>query len=101
MAADERKAWQPALRETALTRFGKDWGDAIEQGFAMKRTFERLAGDLRDMVAQGSRQTLVMPDPLIQQWWVAFQEQQGNMIPREPDLPPEMPHVDEVVLGDR
>lgn len=96
-AADHRP-WSPALREAAVSSMSKEWGTAIEQGADLRATFERLAGALRQLAEQGSRQTLVFIDPLVQRWWVAFQESRGDLVPMNPSAePPHMPHEDQIV----
>lgn len=79
---------QPDLRKSATERFDRDWDDAIAAGDVLLSAFEHLSGSIATLAEHGSRQTLTFKDELVQQWWVAFQESKGDMIPRSPELPP-------------
>ena len=78
----------PDLRLAAVEEFNRAWGEALVAGAELRRSYEHLAKCMRDMAEHGSRQTLKMPDELEQEWWVTFQEKLGNLIPREPIMPP-------------
>lgn len=78
----------PDLRKSAVERFERDWGDTLEAAAALHACFEHLEGSLATLAQHGSRQTLTLPNELEQQWWVAYQEARGNMIPRSPEEAP-------------
>jgi hypothetical protein len=88
---------EPNLRDATIARFGEEWARALEQGAELQRTFERLTETLHALAEHGAHQTLVMPEDLLQEWWVTFQEAHGEMVPRNPATPPRMQHEDEIV----
>jgi len=73
----------PDLRLSASQTFERHWGEAINAGSELTAAFERLATAITALAEHGIRQTLTFKDPLVQEWWVIFQERRGQMIPRD------------------
>lgn len=92
------RARNPNLRQTAVEMFNREWAQAIEEGTALKGTYDRLARTLADLSEHGGKIMVEMPDDLLQEWWVTYCEAKGDMIPRHPlETPPAMKHEDEIV----
>jgi hypothetical protein len=91
---------EPKLREGSVDRFLTEWSKSIETAEELERTFSRLVEAMGGMADRGAHLSLVFEDGLTHAWWVAYRELHGEMIPRNPELPPRMmQHEDQIVLS--
>lgn len=85
-----------AALKAALARYQERWTAACEETESLEVTFENLRSSLSDLAGLGSHISQVFPNEMAQEWWVAFCEKNGDMIPRHPtEAPPMMEKVDE------
>lgn len=89
---------EPKLREASLARFSEEWSKSIEIAEDLARTFERLVDAMGGMADKGAYLSLAFEDGLTHAWWVAYRESHGDMVPRNPEMPPRMmEHEDRIV----
>lgn len=89
---------EPRVREAALDAFAKEWASALEESKTLERTLERLLAAMNGLDQYGLAQTLTMPESLHQEWWIAYRERNGEMVPRRPEeVPAGMRHEDKII----
>ena len=94
----EHSGWAPKVREAAVLQFSTEWGNALEQGEELKRTFDRLTNAMRGLAESGTHTTVVFEDELIQRWWVSYRAGKGDFVPQvAAGEPPAMEHEDSIV----
>lgn len=76
------------VRESTVDSFSRDWQEAHDAGVALERAYHRLTDQMNVLAGSGCHILIEFPSPLMQQWWVAYRETQGDLIPRHPEDAP-------------
>lgn len=80
------------LRNAAVDGFQKEWDQSFDASIELERCFKRLTDQMARLADAGCHMHLQFSTPLHQQWWIAYRESVGDMIPANPveaPIPPD------------